>query len=422
MQDRQREAPAAPVGAGATTAPSAAAVVEVFKVFLQLGLTSFGGPIAHLAYFRTRFVERLGWMDDRAYADLVAFCQFLPGPASSQVGMAIGYRRGGLAGALAAFLGFTLPSVGIMVLAGYGVATFTDPVARGLLQGLKIAAVAVVGHAVWSMARSLCPDRKRAGFALAAAVWMLLVPAALSQVLVILVGALAGHVLLRAEGPAESARTEPLGRSAWWRVRIGLGLFFLLLALVPALAALVQNQALALFDAFYRSGALVFGGGHVVLPLLEREVVGPGWVGQDAFLAGYGIAQAVPGPLFTFAAFLGTVGSGPPNGLGGALLATLAIFLPAFLLVYGGLPVWERLRREPRLRAALMGTNAAVVGLLLAALYDPVWTSAIAGPAEFALALVAFFLLAVAQAPAYQVVLATALGGLLLPLLAGQGA
>jgi len=405
-------------GREAASTTKARSVLEIFFAFLRLGLTSFGGPIAHLGYFREAFVTRKAWLDDQSYADLVAFCQFLPGPASSQVGMAIGYRQGGLLGMLAAFLAFTLPSATILVLAGYGIAYFTDPLAIDLVHGLKIAAVAVVAHAVWSMARTLCPDRTRAGFALAAAVAMLLVPAAWSQVVVILVGGLAGHALLQADADAtpDDTAAPRLTSGERRRVALGLGLFFGLLATAPLLAALSANQALALFDAFYRSGALVFGGGHVVLPLLEREVVAAGWVGQDVFLSGYGVAQTVPGPLFTFAGFLGTVGAAPLHGLTGAALALFGIFLPAFLLVYGGLPLWERVRRAPRLRAALMGTNAAVVGLLLAALYDPVWISAIARPADFALALVAFFLLAVMKAPAVLVVLITALGGPLLPL------
>lgn len=388
-------------------------VYEVFATFLSLGLTSFGGPIAHLGFFRETFVQRKRWLSDERYADLVALCQFLPGPASSQVGMAIGYQAAGLAGAGAAFVAFTAPSAVIMLLAGLGVSYFHGPVACGIVHGLKVAAVAIVAQAVWSMGKGLCPDRARQGFAVVAAILMLLVPTTLAQIFVIICGGIAGSLLLASEGEGPQQRVA-LSASARRQATLGLGSYAVLLVLLPILALATTSLAVQLFDAYYRTGALVFGGGHVVLPLLEREVVESGWVTADAFLAGYGIAQAVPGPLFTFATFLGAVNVDSPNGIVGALLTTLAIFLPSFLLVYGGLPLWEWLRTEPRLRRALMGTNAAVVGLLVAALYDPVFVSAIQSRTDFALALFAFGLLAIWKLPPFQVVVLTAAGGLVL--------
>jgi len=390
---------------------------EVFSVFLSLGCTSFGGPIAHLGFFHEKFVKKDKWIDEKTYADLVALCQFLPGPASSQLGMIIGLRECGLRGALAAFVGFTLPSAVIMLLAAYGVSLLQGPVGGALVHGLKVAAVAIVAQAVWSMAQNLCPDRVRAGFAISAASFMLVVPSVISQILVILAGAIAGNFLLEAQRRSDTPKPHQMTRDEKDQVRIGFGLFFGILAVAPLLAAGSGSQFIAMFDAFYRTGSLVFGGGHIVLPLLEREVVGTGWVDAEVFLAGYGIAQAIPGPLFTFATFLGATSADPPNGIAGATLATVAIFVPAFLLVWGGLPLWDRLRAEPRLRAALMGTNAAVVGLLLAALYDPVWTSAIEEPADFALAMTAFGLLTIWKLPAFTVVAITALGGVVLPYL-----
>src|SRR5689334_14160244 len=364
---------------------------EVLAVFLKLGLTSFGGPVAHLGYFHTEFVERRRWLDERTYVDLVALCQFLPGPASSQVGIGTGLLRAGVPGALAAWVGFTLPSALALVLFAYGVGTLESVLGSGWLHGLKIAAVAVVAQAVWGMARSLTPDRLRATLAVLAAVLVLLVPSAWGQIGAIAAGGVVGVALLR-EGASTrgSALHLPIGRT----FALGsLALFFALLAGLPLLAAAIPSQALALVDSFYRSGSLVFGGGHVVLPLLQAEVVPRGWVSNDAFLAGYGAAQAVPGPLFTFAAYLGAVMGPSPNGWVGAALCLVAIFLPSFLLVFGALPFWAALRGEPRARAALRGINAAVVGLLLAALYRPVWVSAIVAPADFALAVAAFLVL-----------------------------
>jgi chromate transporter len=382
--------------------------LEVFLAFLRLGLTSFGGPVAHLGFFRAEFVERRRWLDEAAYVDIVALCQFLPGPASSQVGMALGIRRAGLLGALAAWLGFTAPSAIAMTLFAYGVARLGDLGDAAWLHGLKIVAVAVVAQAVWGMARTLCPDRARASLAVRAAVLTLAVPSAAGQIGAILLGGIVGWRLLpgSSDGPAHSLAVS-IGR----RTSIAaLCLFFGLLIGLPLLAAATGDHTLRLIDSFYRSGSLVFGGGHIVLPLLQAEVVPPGWVGNDAFLAGYGAAQAVPGPLFTFAAYLGAAMGPAPNGWAGALICLLAIFLPSFLLVAGALPFWDALRRRAAVQSALRGVNAAVVGLLLAALYTPVWTSGIRAPADFALGLAALLLLAVWKVPPWLVVILGALG------------
>src|SRR5215470_8583112 len=380
---------------------------EVLAVFLRLGLTSFGGPVAHLGYFHTEFVERRRWLDERSYVDLVALCQFLPGPASSQVGIGTGLLRAGVPGAFAAWVGFTLPSALALVLFAYGVGTLERALGSGWLHGLKIAAVAVVAQAVWGMARSLCPDRPRATLAVLAAIVALLVPSAWGQVGAIVAGGLIGVALWReGAGAPGSALHVPIGRTFGL---VSLALFFALLAGLPLLAAALPSQALALFDSFYRSGSLVFGGGHVVLPLLQAEVVPPGWVTNDAFLAGYGAAQAVPGPLFTFAAYLGAVMGAVPNGWLGGLICLVAIFLPSFLLLIGALPFWNSLRRRPAAQSTIRGVNAAVVGLLLAALYKPVWTSAIFTPADFAIGIVAFLLLALWAVPPWLVVVFGAL-------------
>jgi chromate transporter len=385
---------------------------EVLAVFLKLGVTSFGGPVAHLGYFHTELVERRRWLDERAYVDLVALCQLLPGPASSQVGIATGLLRAGLPGAFAAWVGFTLPSALALVLFAYGVGSLESALGSGWLHGLKIAAVAVVAQAVWGMAKSLCPDRPRATLAVFAAVVVLLVPSAWGQIGAIAAGGLIGVALWREDATAPgSALHVPIGRTF---ALVSLALFFVLLAGLPLLAAAIPSQALALFDSFFRSGSLVFGGGHVVLPLLQAEVVPPGWVSNDAFLAGYGAAQAVPGPLFTFAAFLGAVMGPWPNGWLGAALCLVAIFLPSFLLVFGALPFLAALRGEPRAQAALRGVNAAVVGLLLAALYRPMWTSAIMAPVDFALAIAAFLVLAFWKWPPWLVVVFAAVAGGLL--------
>ena len=376
----------------------------LFLVFLRLGLTSFGGPVAHLGYFREEFVTRRRWLDESGYADLVALCQFLPGPASSQVGMAIGLLRGGFPGALAAWAGFTLPSALALTLFGLGISSWGEALPEGILQGLKIVAVAIVAHAVWGMARNLCTDRLRITMALVAAAVVLLFPAVWTQLAIILFAGLLGRLLIH---PAAASSVRPTFSPVSRRLGlILLGLFFALLIALPVLTEASSSQVLALIDAFYRAGSLVFGGGHVVLPLLQTEVVSSGWVNNDSFLAGYGAAQAVPGPLFTFAAFLGASMQGTPSGWTGALICLVAIFVPSFLLVGGFLPFWEHLRNNQSMRAALAGVNAAVVGLLLAALYDPVWTHAIFGLADFAVALLALVALAFWKWPAWLVVAA----------------
>ena len=385
-----------------------AAALEVLGVATRLGLTSFGGPVAHLGYFRREYVVCRRWLDEQTYADVVALCQFLPGPASSQVGIAVGILRAGLTGGLAAWLGFTLPSAVLLTafalwIRGLGLS------GAGWLLGLKIAAVAVVAQAVWGMARALCPDRERATIAVVAALVVTAWPGAWGQVLVIVVAGLVGLRLpaAAAETPAGPAVRVPFGRGLG---AAALVLFFALLVVLPLARYATGDHVVAVIDSFYRSGALVFGGGHVVLPLLQAEVVPPGWVSREQFLAGYGAAQAVPGPLFTLSAYLGAVMQPAPTGGAGAALALAAIFLPTFLLVIGTLPFWDALRARPAFRAALRGINAAVVGLLLAALYDPVWTGAIHAPADFALALVAFGLLALWSAPPWLVVALTAAG------------
>lgn len=390
---------------------------EVFRVFLQLGLTSFGGPIAHLGYFRAELVERRRWIGESDYADLVALCQFLPGPASSQAGFALGLSRAGLAGGIAAFVAFTLPSAIFMAAVAYGADMFGGPAGDKLISGLKIVAVAIVGQAVWGMARNLCPDRERATIALAATLLLVVMGGVFGQVTAIALGAVAGLIWCRRETASTPGRlTFQVSR------RAGLGslaLFLLLLAGLPLLASGSGSQALAMFDAFYRSGALVFGGGHVVLPLLEAETVQTGLISADAFLAGYGMAQAVPGPLFTFAAYLGAVSGNPGAGtadaagvnLAGAGIALVAIFLPAALLVVGTLPFWDRIRRAPTARRVLAGVNAGVVGILAAALYTPVFTAGITGPLTLALAAVAFVALHVWKTPAWAVVIVAAAAG-----------
>ncbi len=397
--------------------------LEVLTVFLRLGLTSFGGPVAHLGYFRQEIVVRRKWLDEAAYGELVALCQFLPGPASSQVGIALGLRRAGLPGGLAAWLGFTAPSAAALILFAYGVSFFGDVEGAGWLSGLKTAAVAVVALAVWGMAGSLCPDRPRAGMAIAAAIGVLAWPTGWGQLAVMAAaGAIGWRFLRREQASPEQASPEQASKggekqflvSRWLAVAC-LAVFGALLAGLPALGQALTPENLSapleVFGSFYRAGSLVFGGGHVVLPLLQELVVAPGWVTNAEFVAGYGAAQAVPGPLFTFSAYLGTtldVGSGP-TGWAGGLFALAAIFLPSFLLVIGVAPFWERLRNRPGFSDALRGINAAVVGLLLAALYDPVWTSAIRGPEDFGLALAAAGLLALWKWPPWLVVALSAL-------------
>ena len=382
---------------------------QVFLAFLKLGLTSFGGPVAHLGYFRNEFVERRRVMQDAAYADLVSLCQFLPGPASSQIGIGIGITQAGLRGGIAAWAGFTLPSAIALILFAYGIAALDESVVQtGWLHGLKVAAVAVVAQAILGMSKMLCPDWPRRSVALFAALLTLAMPGIHGQMTAIGCGMILGLCFLNYESSDD--HTPQLFTLSKKTSVISLGLFFALLLSLPILAQ-QGSQALALVDSFYRSGALVFGGGHVVLPLLKAEVVNPGWINQDMFLAGYGAAQAVPGPLFTFAAYLGAAMNTTPNGWFGGLLCLLAIFLPSFLLVTGILPFWEDLRKNPRIRKALVGVNAAVVGLLLSAFYDPVWTSGILSVSDFVLALLAFGLLVYWKTPPWIVVAVTGVGG-----------
>ena len=384
----------------------------VFLVFLRLGLSSFGGPIAHLGYFREEFVARRQWLSEQSYVDLVALCQFLPGPASSQVGIGVGLSRAGLGGAVAAWAGFTLPSAIVLVLFAQGMSTWGSALPSGLLHGLKIVAVAVVAQAVWGMARTLCTDVPRVTIAALAACAALLWPNAWGQIGVIACTAVIGLLLFK---PAQGQAAESLPISVSRTVGvISLVLFFSLLVGLPLAIEVWPSSALAMVNAFYRAGSLVFGGGHVVLPLLQAATVPNGWVANDTFLAGYGLAQAVPGPLLTFSAFLGASMSVQPSGWAGATLCLIAIFVPSFLLVIGVLPFWEPLRHSVRTRAALAGVNAGVVGLLLAALYNPVWTSAIFKPEDFGLALLALVALMFWKVPPWLVVLGCGLlGGLL---------
>jgi len=385
--------------------------VEVLLAFLKLGLTSFGGPVAHIGYFREEFVVRRRWLDEHAYADLVGLCQFLPGPASSQVGFSIGLMRAGYLGGLAAWTGFTLPSAIALVLFAYGATLLSEPVGVGLIHGLKLVAVAIVAQAVWGMARVLCPDRERASIAVAAALIILLFSTSpVAQIAAIALGGVAGLWLCRAElPPATGHIAVPVSRTTGF---LALAVFFILLAGLPVLRGLGLWPGAALFEAFYRSGALVFGGGHVVLPLLREAFVTPGWISDDAFLAGYGAAQAIPGPLFSFAAYLGAVVRPSPHGLFGAALGLIGIFLPGLLILMGTLPFWDALRKRASARAVMRGVNAAVVGLLGAALYNPVWTSSVKLPGDFAIALVGFVILTVWRAPPIIVVLIGALGGI----------
>lgn len=386
-------------------------VAEVMWVFLKLGLTSFGGPIAHLGYFRDELVARRKWLSEDNYADLVALCQFLPGPASSQVGFALGLQRAGFRGALMAWAAFTLPSALLLLIFAFSAAALDNSLGYGLIHGLKLVAVAVVAQAVWGMAATLCPDRNRSSIALGAVLLAVFLPTTWGQIGAILAGGLAGLWLCRSlPVKAVGHMTMPVGKTL---ARASLITFFILLFGLPLLVLITQAQAVHLFESFYRAGALVFGGGHVVLPLLEASVVDTGWASRDEFLAGYGAAQAIPGPLFTFAAYLGAVVNPEPNGLSGAALALLAIFLPGMLILIAVLPFWDELRRRAGAKATMAGINAAVVGILAAALYDPVWTSAVLTPLDFAIALSAFVLLTAWRLAPWKVVILTAVAGTL---------
>ncbi|UGY13960.1 chromate efflux transporter [Bradyrhizobium septentrionale] len=387
-----------------STARAAHSPLEVLLIFLKLGVSCFGGPIAHIGYFRDEFVTRRRWLDEQAYADLVALCQFLPGPASSQVGFSLGLMRAGYLGALAAWTGFTLPSAIVLVLFAFGAGGLSGPAGAGLVHGLKLVAVAIVAQAVWGMARTLCPDRERASIATVAALIILASSSSIAQIGAIILGAVAGFWLCRAQ-PADGVThiAMPVSR------RVGVAALSLFLALLAGLPLLARAwPGLSLFEAFYHSGALVFGGGHVVLPLLREAVVTPGWIGDDAFLTGYGAAQAVPGPLFTFAAYLGTVIGGVP----GAIVGLIAIFMPGILVLLAALPFWDSFRKQPSAQAMMRGVNAAVVGVLGAALYDPVWTSSVHRPLDFGIALAGFVLLTAWRAPPLLVVVVCAAAGI----------
>jgi chromate transporter len=389
--------------------------LEVLRIFFKLGVSSFGGPIAHIGYFREEFVVRRRWLDEQAFVDLVALCQFLPGPASSQVGFSIGLMRAGYVGALAAWTGFTLPSAIVLVLFAYGAGALSGAIGTGLLHGLKLVAVAIVAQAVSGMARTLCPDRERASIAVLAALIILFSTSSVAQIGAIAIGGLAGLWLCRGAAPNAGGHVVlPVSRTAGV---VALSAFLVLLGGLPILRSLWTVPGVALFEAFYRSGALVFGGGHVVLPLLRQAFVAPGWVSDNAFLAGYGAAQAVPGPLFTFAAYLGAVVGPSPHGVAGAALGLIGIFLPGILILLGTLPFWDTLRKRAGAQAMMRGVNAAVVGLLAAALYNPVWTSSVNAPGDFGVALVGFVLLTVWRAPPLLVVVVSALGGVALVLM-----
>lgn len=380
---------------------------EILLVSTRLGLTSFGGPTAHLGYFHTEYVRRKKWMDEKSYADLVALSQFLPGPASSQVGIGVGVMRGGVLGGLTSFIGFTLPSVIVLMIFASLLTTF-DIADAGWIHGLKIVAVVIVAHAIMGMSKNLAPDIKRKVIALLALIGTLLFQSVYTQVGVILIAALIGYIIFKDhEDDGKKAASFPIKKRF---SAICLMLFFILLFALPAFRELTGSYWVAVIDSFYRAGALVFGGGHVVLPLLEQELVPMGWITAEEFLAGYGATQAVPGPLFTFAAYLGTV----MNGWTGGLIATAAIFLPAFLLILGTLPFWDILRNNDKVKGAVMGVNAAVIGILISALYTPIWTSSILKPVDFALAAILFVMLVHFKLPPWVIVVTGAAGGMLI--------
>ena len=383
-------------------------IISVFQVgliFLRLGLTSFGGPIAHIGYFREEFLNRRKWLEEKTFADLLALCQFLPGPASSQLGIAIGNIRAGFWGGIAAWLGFTMPSAIAMILFGYGIGLIAKSVSTGWIHGLKVVAVAVVAQAVWNMAINLCQDRPRQTIAVLSALTVLLWHSTLSQIIVIIAAGLVGWKILHSNEDTNLLSESTTSTGKRTRAILALVIFFALIVLLPLCATLFPGTFIDFVSSFYRVGSLVFGGGHVVLPLIQAEVVPSGWITNDAFLAGYGAAQAVPGPLFTFAAYLGTIMTPKPDGWIGGLICLASIYLPSFLLLMGILPFWDSLRSRPGIRAALNGVNASVVGLLFAALYDPVWTSAILSVKDFAVALTCFGLLAIWKVPAWAVVI-----------------
>lgn len=387
--------------------PSLRTLLEILLVSTRLGLTSFGGPTAHLGYFHEEYIRRRKWLDEKSYSELVALCQFLPGPASSQVGIGIGVIHGGILGGITSFIGFTMPSVIALILFAILVQGF-DVSDAGWIHGLKIVAVAVVAHAVFGMAKNLAPDLLRKAILLVSLTISLLWQTTFSQVAVILLAAIVGYLVYQKHDDKEEPTVHfPISRKFGVAC---LGLFFGLLIVLPILRDLFSSTMIAMFDSFYRAGSLVFGGGHVVLPLLEREFVPTGWISEEAFLAGYGVAQAVPGPLFTFASYIGAA----MHGWVGGIVATIAIFLPAFLLVFGTLPFWQLLRKNNKVKGAFIGINAAVVGILIAAFYDPIWTSTIFKPIDFAFAAILFSMLSYWKVAPWIVVATGVLGGLLL--------
>jgi len=388
-------------------------LIEIFITFLRLGLTSFGGPTAHLSYFHNEFVLKKKWLDEPSYADLVGLCQFLPGPASSQVGIAIGLARGGIPGSIAAWLGFTLPSAILLILFGLGVSSLSGAISSPWLHGLKIAAVSVVAQAIWVMGQKLCPDKERIMIALLAFSAVYFIPTSLIQILTILFGAILGWIILKPEPIAHSSTS--LTNTSRMTGGISLLIFASLLIALPLLSTLTHNHGVKLFDIFFRVGSLVFGGGHVVLPLLQAEVVPQGWVSKEVFMAGYGATQAVPGPLFAFSAYLGAVSKIAPTGWLGGTLCLIGAFLPSFFLVIGALPFWNQMRRFPKMKNAMQGINAAVVGILFGAFLNPVWSSAIFNLKDIALAIFGFILLFFWRVPTWAIVLISgAIGGILL--------
>ncbi|MFD2366504.1 chromate efflux transporter [Pseudoduganella sp. GCM10020061] len=387
------------------SAPTPGTVAEVFTAFLKLGLTSFGGPASHLAHFRTEFVERRAWVDDKQFSDLVALCQFLPGPATSQIGFVLGLGRARLGGAFAAWTAFTLPSALLLVLFALGIGAGATVAASGAVHGLKLAAVAIVAYAVLGMARTLCPDLPRAAIAVAATLIVAAMPSTAGQFAAILSGCVLAIAFLKLHHlPAGAPLEYGIGKRTG---AILLLVFAALLAVLPALGAATGNGMLKLVGEFYQSGAIIFGGGHVMLPALHASVVAPGWVSEEAFLAGYGATQAVPGPMFAFSAYLGAVMQGWIGGVAGLL----AIFAPGILLVAGVLPFWQSVQQRDAIRKAMAGASAAVVGILAAALYDPLWTGAIRSGTDIAIAMAGFALLLTGRVPPLAVVIACALAG-----------
>ncbi|MFZ3588154.1 chromate efflux transporter [Bacillus sp. DJP31] len=380
--------------------------IEILKVSTLLGLTSFGGPIAHLGYFRNEYVEKRKWLNEGAYAQLVAICQFLPGPASSQVGFGIGVIRGGIVGGFISWIGFTLPSILVLLLFGVYFSHIPESLSKGIF-ALKLVAVAVVLQAIMGMWKNITDNRSKKTIAILTAVLISIWPFVASQVIVVISSAVVGMYLFRKQNEGVSKLHFPISKTVAF---ISLALFFLLLGILPILTTIFEQGWLTIADIYYRSGSLVFGGGHVVLPLLEREVVPSGFVTKDEFLSGYGLAQAVPGPLFTFASFLGAV----QGGIFGSVVATIAIFLPAFLLVIGTIPFWNVISSSQKLQGAVTGVNSAVVGILIAAFYDPVFTSAVNEPLSFAIALLFFFLLTYWKVAPLLIVVVTFILGLIL--------